>query len=191
MFISTKPKLKALKSKNEPLKLKIHGGKLEVVQNTTYLRIQIDNSLDWKEHSKVTSSKVSKAVGLLLHAKPFLPEETLKTFYTGIVEPDFCYCYLVWECSGVTKINQLQMLQNRAARIVAGSSFDTHCQPLIKELGWKTIDKQITETNNMVYKSFHELAPQYMCNLFTRAFQLSSRCLRNTLTDLGRRAPLI
>ena len=36
----------------------------------------------------------------------------------------------------------------------------------------------------MVYKSLHELAPQYMCNLFTRASQLISRCLRNTLTDL-------
>ena len=36
----------------------------------------------------------------------------------------------------------------------------------------------------MVYKSLHELAPQYMCNLFTRVSQLASRCLRNTLTDL-------
>ena len=36
----------------------------------------------------------------------------------------------------------------------------------------------------MVYESLHELAPQYMCNLFTRASQLTSGCLRNTLTDL-------
>ena len=42
----------------------------------------------------------------------------------------------------------------------------------------------IMETNIMVYKSLHVLAPQYMCNLFTRASQLTSRCLRNTLTDL-------
>ena len=55
----------------------------------------------------------------------------------------------------------------------------------IKELRWKTIDQLITsETNIMVYKSLHELAPQYMCNLFTRASQLTSWCLRNTLTDL-------
>ena len=36
----------------------------------------------------------------------------------------------------------------------------------------------------MVFKSLHELAPQYMCDLFTRASQLTSRYLRNTLTDL-------
>ena len=65
---------------------------------------------------------------------------------------------------------------------VTKCSFNTPCQPLIKELGWTTIDQLITsETNIMVYKSLHELAPQYMCNLFTRA---SQRCLRNILTDL-------
>ena len=167
MLISTKAKLKALKSKNESLRLKIHVDELEVVQKTKYLGVQIDHSLDWKEHIKITSSKVSKAVGFLRHAKPFLPKETLKTLYTGIIEPHFRYCCLVGGCSGVTEINQLQ---NRAARIVTGSSFDTPCQPLIKELGWKTIDQLITsETNIMVYKSLHELAPQYMCNLITRA----------------------
>ena len=145
---------------------------LRLFKKTKYLGVQIDNSLDLKEHIKVTSSKVSKAVGFLRHAKPFLPKETLTTLYTGIIEPHFRYCCLVWGCSGVTEINQLQKLQNRAAQIVAGSSFDTPCQPLIKELGWKTIDQLITsETNIIVCKSIHGLAPQYMCNLFTRASQ--------------------
>ena len=66
--------------------------------------------MDWKEHIKVTLSKVSKAVGFLRHAKLFLPKETLKTLYTGIIEPHFRYCCLVWRCSGVTEINQLQKL---------------------------------------------------------------------------------
>ena len=165
-----------LKSKNESLRLKIHVGELEVVQNTNYSGVQIDNVLDWKDHIKVTYSKISKAIGFLKHAKPFLPE--LKTLYTGVIEPHFCYCCLVWGCSGVTEIYQLQKLQNGAARIVSGISFDM-------EVGWKTIDQLITsETNIMVYNSLHELAPQYMCKLFTRTSQLASRCLRNTLTDL-------
>ena len=84
MLISTKPKLKALKSKNASLRLKIHVDELEVVQKTKYLGVQIEKSLDWKEDIKVTSSKVSKAVGFSRPAKPFLPEETLNTLYTGI-----------------------------------------------------------------------------------------------------------
>ena len=184
MLISTKSKPKALKIKNESLMLKVHVDELEVVQKTKYLGVQIDNFLDWIEHVKVTLSKVSKAVGLLWQGNPFLPEETLKTLYTGIIEPHFRYCCLVWGCSGVTDINQLQKLQNRATQIVTGSSFDTPCQPLIKELGWKTRDQLITSEIIMVYRSLHEVTPQYMCNLFTRASQLTSRCLRNTLTYL-------
>ena len=41
-----------------------------------------------------------------------------------------------------------------------------------------------SESNIMVFKSLHELAPQYMCNLFTKTSQLTSRNLRNTATDL-------
>jgi len=46
MFISTKPKLESLKSKNESSRLKIQVNELEVVQNTKYLGVQIDDSLD-------------------------------------------------------------------------------------------------------------------------------------------------
>ena len=125
MLFSTKHKLEALKSKNESLRLEIQVDELEVVQKTKYLGAQINDSLDWKEHIKVISSKVSKVVGFLRHAKPFLREETLRTLYTGIIEPHFRYCCLVWGCTGVTEINQLQKLQNRAALIVTGSSFET------------------------------------------------------------------
>ena len=36
----------------------------------------------------------------------------------------------------------------------------------------------------MVFKSLNELAPQYLCNLFTKNSQCSSRNLCNTKTDL-------
>ena len=96
MLISTKPTLKALESKYKSLKLKIQVDELEVGQKTKYLGVQIDDSLDWKEHIKVSSCKVSKAVAFFRHAKPFLPEEKHRTLYTGIIEPHFRYCCLVW-----------------------------------------------------------------------------------------------
>ena len=105
--------------------------------------------------------------------------------YTSIVEPHLGYCCSVWGCCGLTEIKRLQKLQNRAARIVSGSSFDAPSQPLIKELGWRTIGELIaSESNIMVFKSIHGLAPQYMCDLFTEKSKLNSRNLRNTSTDL-------
>ena len=89
LLISTKPKHESLKNQDESLKLKIQNNELDVVQKTKYLGIQIDNTLDWKEHTKTISSKVSRGIGFLKHAKSFLPKETLKAMYTSIVEPHF------------------------------------------------------------------------------------------------------
>ena len=185
MLVSTKQKHNILKSRNEDLDLKIRNNELEIIHKTKYLGVQIDNSLNWKEHIKTVSTKVSRAIGFLKHAKTFLPKETLKTLYTAIVEPHLRYCCSVWGCAGSTELNQLQKLQNRAARIITNSSFDTPSRPLVDQLGWKTIEQLIaSESKIMVFKSLHELAPQYLCDLFTRNSKCSSYVLRNSETDL-------
>ena len=175
----------SLKSRSEALELKIRDHELEVVQKTKYLGVQIDCSLDWKEQIKAVSAEVSRAIGFLRHAKSFLPLASLKALYKGIVEPHFRYCCSVWGCAGSTDINQLQKLQNRAARIITNSSFDASSRPLIAKLGWQTIEELIrNESKTMVFKSLNDLAPQYLCNLFTKNSACSSRNLRNTETDL-------
>ena len=185
MLISTKQKQNSLKSQNKDLDLKIRDNDLEVVEKTKYLGVQIDCSLNWKQQIKAVSSKVSRAIGFLRHAKSFLPKETLQTLYTGIVEPHFRYCCSVWGCAALTEINQLQKLQNRAARIITNSSFDAPGKPLIEVMGWKTIDELITcESKTMVFKSLNQLAPEYLCGLFTRNSLCSSYILRNSETDL-------
>ena len=143
MLVATKQKHNILNSRNDDLDLKIRDNDIEIIQKTKYLGVQIDNSLNWKEHIKTVSTKVSRAIGFLKHAKTFLGQETLKTLYTGIVEPHFRYFIFVWGCAGSTELNQLQKLQNRAARIITNSSFDTPSRPLIDKLGWKTIEQLV------------------------------------------------
>ena len=111
MLITIKQKRNILQDTNLNVELNIRERELEVAQKTKYLGVQIDRSLDWKEQIKAVSAKVSRAVGFLKHAKNFLPRETLKTLYTGIVEPHFRYCCSVWGCWGSTEVNQLQKLQ--------------------------------------------------------------------------------
>ena len=112
MLICTKPRLQNLRSVGDNICLNIRGKDLDVVQKMKYLGVQVDNSLEWKEQIKVTSPKVSKALGLLQHAKTFLPESSLRSLYFSIVEPYFCYCFFVWECSGSNTLLELQKLQN-------------------------------------------------------------------------------
>ena len=170
---------------NQNLQIKIHGTELEVVNKSKYLGVQVDNSLDWKSQVQAVSLKVSRGLGLLKHAKNFLPFSAVTNLYTSIIEPHFRYCWSVWGCAGTTQINRLQKLQNRAAGSVTNSSFDTPSNLLIETLGWKTINELIdTETKTMVFKSLNELAPPYLHSLFMKNSQITSYRLRNTSTDL-------
>ena len=154
VLIATKPKHRTLNNAAEKLHLKIRGSELDVVNKTKYLGVHVDNSLDWKEHIKTVSTKVSRAIGFLKHAKNILPIASLKTLYSSIVEPHFRYCCSVWGCCGTTDIDQLQKLQNRAARIVTNSRFDDPSRPLIESLGWKTVRDLVDQDSRlMVYKS--------------------------------------
>ena len=137
MLVSTKAKSKARNKSNQNLQVKTNGTELEVVSKIKYLGVLLDNSLDWKYQIRAVSLKVSRGLDILKYAKKFLPLSALASLYTSTIESHFRYCCSVWGCAGTTEINRLQKLQNRAARIVVNSSFDTPSNQLIEKLGSK------------------------------------------------------
>ena len=114
--ISTKQKLAVLKSQTEQLNLHIRDSYLDGVQSIKYLGVHIDNTLGWKKHTQEVSKKISRSLGLIKYAKWFLPLESLKNLNTGLVDPYFRYSCADWGVCGLGEIQQLQKLQNRAAR---------------------------------------------------------------------------
>ena len=102
------------------------------------------------------------------------------------MEPYFRYSCPVWGTAGINAINRLQKLQNRAARIVTNSAYDASALPIIRKLGWPTINELIeSETLKMVYKSVNNQAPIYLTEMFVRLSDACKRELRNTKTDLA------
>ena len=106
---------------------------------------------------------------LLKYAKKFVPKETLIHTYRGIVEQYFRYCCSAWGSCGETRLRALQKLQNRAARIVSNSSYDTSATLLIKNLKWLTVTDMIkSDIATVTYNAITGLAPSYLSNLFTK-----------------------
>ena len=104
MLICTKPMHQNLKIALDNLCLNVRGNDLDVVQKVKYLAVQVDSSLDWEDQIKAISSKVSKVLGLLKHAKKFLPESSLRSLYLSRVERHFRYCCFVLGCSGTSTL---------------------------------------------------------------------------------------
>ena len=185
MLICSKSKHRALIKSNEKLDIKVKDENFKIVEKIKYLGVQIDQNLEWKEHIKYASLKVARAIGFIKYTKNFIPRSCLNNLYRSIVEPYFRYCCSVWGCSSSTEKDRLQKLQDRAARIITGSSINTSALPLIENLGWTTIEELISyERKVLVSKASNSLAPQYLTELFSRNSQGSLHTLRNTSTDL-------
>ena len=165
---------------------RVNGNDIDLVKETKYLGLMIDDNLKWESNVKYTQKKISRAIGLLKHAKHNVQEGTLRNMYLSIVQPNFSYCCSVWGCCRATKLNTLQKLQNRTARIVTGSPFDTPAAPLLQRLGWPSIEKLINQENcTMMYKSLNDLAPENLGNLFSKLSDVHTKVLRNTKCNLA------
>ena len=163
----------------------VNGNDVKLVHETKYLGVMIDKNLKWGTEVKFLQKKISRALWLLKYAKQFLQEETLRNMYLSIIEPHLSYCCSVWGSCGNTKMNTLQKLQNRAARIVTDNPLDSSAAPLLQRLGWLSVDRLVhRETSSMVYNSLNGLAPENRCQIFSRLSDVHNRLLRNTKCDL-------
>ena len=145
----------------------------------------MDQYLNWDVHITEVTKKISRALGMIGHAKHCLPLNILQTMYRSMVEPYFRFRCPIWGGCGTTAFNKLQKLQNRAARIVTNSPYRMFALSIIRQLGWQTMNELIrTETLKMVYRSINREVSEYLTRLLERLSESSDRQLRNTCNDL-------
>ena len=153
MIIGSSQKLRKIYTPMVPIShFQVNGNDIDLVKEIKYLGLMIDDNLKWESNIKCTQKKISLATGILKCAKHYVQEDTLRNMYLSIVQPHFSYCCSVWGCCGASKLKTLQKLQNRAARIVTSSPFDTPAAALLQLLRWPSIEKLINrETCTVVY----------------------------------------
>ena len=75
----------------------------------------------------------------LRRSKDLLDSNTLKAIYSAIVLPHFDYCALVWDNCPLALKNKLEKLQNKAAGIITGDSYEIRSDTVRSKLGWGTL----------------------------------------------------
>ena len=77
--------------------------------------------------------------------KGSVPKHSLVTLYKTVVEPYLRYCDIIWGQCGNTRIEKVQKLQNKAARIISRTSFEeTNHDDLLRELNWMNVKQLVT-----------------------------------------------
>ena len=101
------------------------------------LGVSVDEDLTWKAHIEEISKTISAGLSVLKRVSPTIPFETRQIVYKALILPYFDYSSCVSGYIGIGLAEQLQQLQNRAARIVTLSNYETRSKDLLDDLGWK------------------------------------------------------
>ena len=157
-----------LNTQCEEINIIIDDRTIKRVDHIKSLGLTIDAQLSWSKHVDEISKKVSSAIGALKRVRPFIPTDVPVQIYNALILPHFDYCSPVWDGMSVCLSDKLQKLQNRAARVITQSPFDTSSNLLLAMLRWEKLSLRRKKQKALImYKTLNELAPDYLQCLFT------------------------
>ena len=121
----------------------MNGTILNIVSQHPYLDITLDHKLSWHPHIEILCHKANRTLGFLKCNMYNLPRHLCERSYKQLVLPMLDYCSSIWNPYHHNAINQLEIIQYRAARFVTNNSWrrDHHdsITTILHQLKWPTL----------------------------------------------------
>ena len=153
MLIGSRQRLSTL---TDSPTITVNDNQVSQVTTAKSLGVTIDNKLDCSSHIGKLTKKVASGIGAIKRIRHLVPQATLHLIYQALIQPHFDYCNIVWGNCGITLLNKIQKLQNRAARVLTYSNYDANAGHLFELLGWKNLaSRQQIQRATVVFKSLH------------------------------------
>ena len=113
---------------------------LDNVDSYTYLGIVINNRFSWTDHIDYIRGKISEKLSLLRRIKSYLPLNARIMFFNSFILPLFDYGDIIWGDRGnASLMSELQVLQNKTARLILDLPAHFSAAEALKRLGWKPL----------------------------------------------------
>ena len=119
----------------------IDNNELQCVTHTKCLGVIIDNTLSFKFHAESIVKSMKQKLGMIRRVKHLFTSTQLGTLYWGFVMPNAMYCSTVWSSKSEGIYNTINKLHKRAAYIVSGSKWETPSDQVMRDLGWRLLEK--------------------------------------------------
>jgi hypothetical protein len=130
------------------------------------LGVYYDGNLSLEYHVRKVSQQVNAALFKIGKIRKYLDHDTCSQLINSLMMSrlDYCNSLLYGASHGV--LQHLQLLQNRAARILSFTPKFNHITPVLRELHWLPVRERITfKILLLCYKCQHGLAPSYLSDL--------------------------
>ena len=161
----------------------IGNEKLEHVNHYKYLGVWLDSTLNWKTHLHKMQSKIKQRLGMLRRVRHCIDASTTLLLYNSIILPLLDYCDTVYGNCNIADIIKLQILQNRAGKIILEVPYDTRTQKVLTDLNWFYMTERLFYHRCiLMFKCLNGLAPAYLSDVFSfnsHAYNTRSATRRN------------
>ena len=114
------------------------------MHSETLLGITIDANLKWHGQIKSLLEKLRSRLAGLAHVRHVLPYNLLKIVSEGVFNSVLGYCLPLFGGCDVGEIQDLQVMQNKAAELVTNSPPRSIRNPMYDRLGWLTVNQLIS-----------------------------------------------
>ena len=122
----------------------LEGTLLENVESIKYLGVTITNDLKWNTHISNVCTKANRTLGFLRRNLYSCPPDVKEAAYKGLVRPVLEYGSSVWDPHTHGLQEELEKVQNRAARFVTGNyDFELGSMTgILGQLKWESLKKR-------------------------------------------------
>ncbi len=103
---------------NQSLDLKCGQDDIEEVNSFKYLGVMLDKFLNFDVHAEYISKKISQRLASLARSRKFMTPATSLQLYKSLIVSLFDYCDTVYLGMSQRDLNHLQILQNKACRVI-------------------------------------------------------------------------
>jgi len=112
------------------MKLFLNGNEIQCVHSVKYLGVIIDDQLNWTDHIKHVTSKVSSMIGIMYRNNHFLPPYCKKNIYFALIHSVLIYCIEVYANVNKSQLKPLIIKCNRLLRLLQNKPRRTHAYEL-------------------------------------------------------------
>ena len=147
------------KCTQDRLQVNITNSPLEQCNQYKYLGVIIDKSLTWKAHVDYISGKISKVCGSLAKLRHLVSTKLLIEIYHALIHSYVRYGILTWGNASANILHSLQIILNRAVRIITFAPFGrVDVSSIFKELGLLDVKSTfLLEKCKYLYKQKYDL----------------------------------
>ena len=104
-----------------------------------HLGLIFSSDCNWHEHIDYVKTKAWSRINVMRKLKFKLDRKSLETIYFSFIRPLLEYANVVWNNCTQYESNELEKIQNEAARIVTGATKLASLHSLYADTGWESL----------------------------------------------------